>query len=38
MRGADITQESLFATVHLDTFVPRDHPLRAVRELLNDAL
>lgn len=38
MRGADITQESLFSTVHLDTFVPKDHPLRAVRELFDEAL
>lgn len=38
MRGADITQESLFTTVHLNTFVPRDHPLRAVRELFDEAL
>lgn len=38
MRGADITQEALFCTVHLDTFVPAAHPLRAIRELLNEAL
>lgn len=38
MRGADITQESLFSTVHLDSFVPIDHPLRMVRELFNEAL
>lgn len=38
MRGADITQESLFSTVHLDSFVPNDHPLRAIREILNEAL
>ena len=29
MRGVDFTQEALFTTVHLDTFVPTDHPLRA---------
>lgn len=30
MRGADITQESLFTVAKLDDFVPADHPLRAV--------
>ncbi|EQD72973.1 transposase, IS4 family protein, partial [mine drainage metagenome] len=38
MRGADVTQESLFSTVQLHTFVPADHPLREVRELFNEAL
>ncbi len=38
MRGADITQESLFSTVHLNSFVPADHPLREVRVLLDEAL
>jgi transposase len=38
MRGADITQEHLFSTVHLEEFVPKDHPLRAVRELFNQAM
>jgi transposase len=38
MRGADITQEALFTTVHLETFVPRDHPLRPIRQLFNEAL
>lgn len=31
MRGADITQETLFTTAKLDDFVPDDHPLRAIR-------
>ncbi|MFA6231195.1 MAG: hypothetical protein WC617_13630 [Rhodanobacter sp.] len=31
MRGADITQESLFTVAKLDDFVQTDHPLRAVR-------
>lgn len=31
-------QESLFTTVHLESFVPADHPIRAVRELFNAAL
>ena len=38
MRGADITQENLFSTVHLETFVPKNHPLRKIRELFNDAM
>jgi len=38
MRGADVTQESLFTTVHLETFVPTDHPLRPIREMVNEAL
>ncbi len=38
MRGSDITQENLFSTVHLEKFVPNDHPLRAVRLLFNTAM
>jgi transposase len=38
MRGADITQETLFTTAKLDDFVPDDHPLRAIRELTDRAL
>lgn len=38
MRGADITQESLFTTAKLDDFVPSDHPLRAIRTLTDQAL
>lgn len=38
MRGADITQEALFTTVHLESFVPKKHPLRAIRTLFNLAL
>jgi len=38
MRGVDFTQEALFTTVHLDTFVPKDHPLRAIKILLDQAL
>ncbi|MGF6782264.1 transposase [Paraburkholderia sp. GAS334] len=30
-------QEPLFTTVRLEDFVPTDHPLRAVRLLVNDA-
>lgn len=38
MRGPDATQESLFTVAKLDDFVPADHPLRAIRVLVNDAL
>jgi len=38
MRGADATQESLFTVAKLDDFVPADHPLRAIRVLVNEAL
>ena len=38
MRGADAMQESLFTVAKLDDFVPVDHPLRAVRLLVNTAL
>lgn len=38
MRGADAMQESLFTVAKLDDFVPADHPLRAVRLLVNEAL
>ncbi len=38
MRGADVMQEPLFTTVQLETFVPKDHPLRALRVLMDEAL
>lgn len=38
MRGPDAMQEGLFTVAKLDDFVPQDHPLRAVRELMNAAL
>lgn len=38
MRGADVTQEALFSTIRLEDFVPGDHPLRSIREILNDSL
>jgi len=38
MRGADVMQEPLFTTVQLETFVPQDHPLRALRVLMDEAL
>ena len=38
MRRVDAMQESLFTVARLDDFVPEDHPLRAVRVLVNAAL
>jgi len=38
LRGPDITQESLFSTVHLDSFVQPNHPLRKIRQLFDKAL
>lgn len=38
MRGADQMQEALFTVSKLEDFVPADHPLRAIRLLVNQAL
>jgi hypothetical protein len=38
MRGADVMQEGLFSFKQLEEFVPADHPLRAIRAILNAAL
>ena len=38
MRGADITQEALFSTAHLDKFVPHNHPHQTIRQLFNTAM
>ncbi|MCZ3141019.1 IS5/IS1182 family transposase, partial [Acinetobacter baumannii] len=38
MRGADVTQESLFTVAKLADFVPANHPLRSIRELADEAL
>ena len=38
MRGSDEMQEALFLVGKLDDFVPTDHPLRAIRLLVNEAL
>ena len=38
MHGPDTFTESLFTMRHLDDFVPADHPLRAIRGMVNKAL
>jgi len=38
MRGADTFTESLFSIRRLDDFVPQNHPLRPVRQMVNEAL
>ena len=38
MRGSDGLQEGLFTLARLDDFVPAQHPLRAIRLLVNEAL
>ena len=38
MRGADTFTESLFSVRRLDDFVPQNHALRPVRQMVNEAL
>ena len=38
MRGTDERSGSLFSYADLETRVPKDHPLRAIREIANGAL
>src|SRR5712691_3709806 len=38
MRGADVTQESMFSYQTLGDYVPEAHPLRPIREIVNAAL
>src|ERR1035441_3308467 len=38
MRGTDERSGSLFSFVDLETRVPKDHPLRAIREIANGAV
>ncbi|MFS8981626.1 IS5 family transposase [Cupriavidus necator] len=38
MRGADTFTESLFTMRRLDDFVPKSHPLRPIRTMVNQAL
>ena len=38
MRGSDESRGSLFNYVDLESRVPRDHPLRVMRVIVNDVL
>ncbi len=38
MRGSDRTSGSLFSYVDIEERIPAKHPLRAIREIVNDAL
>src|ERR1700730_8837004 len=38
MRGPDFMQDTLFSVRSLESYVPAEHPLRPVREILNTAL
>ena len=38
MRGPDVMQSTLFAVRSLESYVPAAHPLRPVRDILNEAL
>ena len=38
MRGADETSGSLFSYVDLEDRIPARHPLRKIRQVVNDAL
>ena len=38
MRGADVTQEGLFVVKTTSDYVPAEHPLIAIRSILNTAL
>jgi transposase len=38
MRGADVTQSGMFSYLTLEDYVPKDHPLRPIREIVNAAL
>ena len=38
MRGADIHQDTLFSTISPESRVPKDHPLRPIRTMVDAAL
>ncbi len=38
MRGVDAYNGSLFSTVRLESFVPASHPLRPIRQWVNETL
>ena len=38
MRGDDVQQEAMFSYLSPEARVPRDHPLRPIRDMVNKAL
>jgi len=38
MRGDDIHQDSIFSYLSPETRVPKDHPLRPIRRMMNQTL
>jgi hypothetical protein len=38
MRGSDTRQEGMFSYVSPESRIPKDHPLRPIREMIGDAL
>ena len=38
MRGSDTRQEGMFSYVSPESRIPKDHPLRPIREMVDDAL
>ena len=38
MRGTDVHQSGMFSYVSLESRVPQEHPLRGIKELLDEAL
>jgi hypothetical protein len=38
MRGSDVTTGSLFSYVDIEERIPARHPLRLIRELVNEVL
>ena len=38
MRGADVIQEGMFSYLTVEDYVPNEHPLRPIREIVNAAL